>query len=289
MYEPREWIDSGHLACAGCGATVAMRFALKALGEKTIIVLPACCWTILAGPFPYSAVKVPLFHTAFETGASTAAGVKAGLEIRGDTETIVAAWVGDGGTFDIGIQALSGAAERNDDIIYFCYDNEAYMNTGIQRSSATPFGTWTTTTPANHPKGQPKKNMVEIMAAHRIPYTATCSVAFPEDMMRKVAKAKSIRGTKFIHIFSPCPTGWRAPSSRAIKIARLAVHTKVFPLYEIEDGIRYIINVEPKNLPVEEYLRLQGRFNHLTDEDIQNIQRNIDREWERLVHKALLS
>ena len=289
MYEPREWIDSGHLACAGCGATVAMRFALKALGEKTIIVLPACCWTILAGPFPYSAVKVPLFHTAFETGASTAAGVKAGLEIRGDTETIVAAWVGDGGTFDIGIQALSGAAERNDDIIYFCYVNEAYMNTGIQRSSATPFGTWTTTTPANHPKGQPKKNMVEIMAAHRIPYTATCSVAFPEDMMRKVAKAKSIRGTKFIHIFSPCPTGWRAPSSQAIKIARLAVHTKVFPLYEIEDGIRYIINVEPKNLPVEEYLRLQGRFNHLTDEDIQNIQRNIDREWERLVHKALLS
>ena len=289
MYEPREWIDSGHLACAGCGATVAMRFALKALGEKTIIVLPACCWTILAGPFPYSAVKVPVFHTAFETGASTAAGVKGGLEIRGDTETIVAAWVGDGGTFDIGIQALSGAAERNDDIIYFCYDNEAYMNTGIQRSSATPFGTWTTTTPANHPKGQPKKNMVEIMAAHRIPYTATCSVAFPEDMMRKVAKAKSIRGTKFIHIFSPCPTGWKAPSSQAIKIARLAVHTKVFPLYEIEDGIRYIINVEPKNLPVEEYLRLQGRFNHLTDEDIQNNQRNIDREWERLVHKALLS
>ncbi len=287
MYEMQEWIYPGHLACAGCGATLAMRFALKALGEQTILVLPACCWTILAGPFPYSAVKVPLFHTAFETGASTASGVKAALEIRGDRETTVAAWAGDGGTFDIGIQALSGAAERNDDILYFCYDNEAYMNTGIQRSSATPFGTWTTTTPVKHPKGQPKKNMVEIMAAHRIPYTATCSVAFPDDLMRKVNKAKTIRGMKFIHIFSPCPTGWKAPSSQAVKIARLAVHTKVFPLYEIEGGVRYNINVEPKNLPVEEYLRLQGRFSHLTDEDLQAIQETVDREWERLLKKAL--
>jgi len=264
-----------------------MRYALKALGEKTILVIPACCWSILAGPFPYSALAVPVFHTAFETGASTASGIKAGLEMRGDTETTVAAWVGDGGTFDIGIQALSGAAERNDDLIYFCYDNEAYMNTGIQRSSATPFGAWTTTTPSNHPKNQPKKNMVEIMAAHRIPYAATCSVAFPEDMMRKVLKAKSIRGTKFIHIFSPCPTGWKAPSSQAVKIARLAVHTKVFPLYEVEDGERYNINVDPKNLPVDEYLRLQGRFAHLTDDEVHTIQETVDREWERLVKKAL--
>ena len=148
MYERRELMDAGHQACAGCGATMSMRYALKALGEKTIMVVPACCWSILAGPFPYAAVRVPLIHTAFETGASTASGVKAGLEMRGDMETTVAAWVGDGGTFDIGIQALSGAAERNDDILYFCYDNEAYMNTGIQRSSATPFGTWTTTTPS---------------------------------------------------------------------------------------------------------------------------------------------
>ncbi|MCX5907954.1 MAG: thiamine pyrophosphate-dependent enzyme [Deltaproteobacteria bacterium] len=220
MYPMNEGMDSGHLGCAGCGATMAMRYALKALGEQTVIVMPACCWSILAGPFPYSAIKVPLFHTAFETGASTASGVRAALDIRGDVETTVVAWAGDGGTFDIGIQALSGAAERNDNILYFCYDNEAYMNTGIQRSSATPFATWTTTTPTKHPKGQPKKNMVEIMAAHRIPYTATCSVAFPDDMMRKVAKAKSIRGTKFIHIFSPCPTGWKAPSSQAVKIAR---------------------------------------------------------------------
>jgi pyruvate/2-oxoacid:ferredoxin oxidoreductase beta subunit len=264
-----------------------MRYALKALGEQTILVIPACCWSIISGPFPYTAIQVPLINTAFETGASTAAGVKAGLEMRGDTETTVAAWAGDGGTFDIGLQALSGAAERNDDFIYFCYDNEAYMNTGIQRSSATPWGTWTTTTPGNHPKGQPKKNIMEILAAHRIPYAATCSVAFPEDMMNKIRKARSIHGTRFIHIFAPCPTGWKAPSSLAIKIARLAVHTKVFPLYEVEDGLRYHINLNPKNLPVDEYLRLQGRFSHLTDDEVHTIQENVDREWERLLKKAL--
>ena len=286
-YESAELMYSGHLACAGCGATIAMRYALKALGDDTVIILPACCWSIIGGPFPYAAVKVPLIHTAFETGASTASGVKAGLDMRGDADTTVAAWVGDGGTFDIGIQALSGAAERNDDIIYFCYDNEAYMNTGIQRSSATPWGTWTTTTPTNYPKGQPKKNMMEIMAAHRIPYAATCSVAFPDDMINKIQKAKSTRGTKFIHIFSPCPTGWKAPSSLAVKIARLAVHTKIFPLYEVEGGLQYHINVNPKSLPVDEYLRLQGRFNHLSDEDIQKIQESVDREWERLLKKAL--
>ena len=153
----------------------------------------------------------PLIHTAFETGASTASGVKAGLEMRGDTETTVAAWVGDGGTFDIGIQALSGAAERNDDIIYFCYDNEAYMNTGIQRSSATPWGTWTTTTPSNHPKGQPKKNMMEIMAAHRIPYAATCSVAFPEDMMRKITKPSRSGGRNSSIFFPPARPDGRQP------------------------------------------------------------------------------
>ena len=287
MYETRELMYSGHLACAGCGATISMRYALKALGEQTILVIPACCWSIISGPFPYTAIQVPLINTAFETGASTASGVKAGLEMRGDTETTVAAWAGDGGTFDIGLQALSGAAERNDDFIYFCYDNEAYMNTGIQRSSATPWGTWTTTTPGNHPKGQPKKNIMEILAAHRIPYAATCSVAFPEDMMNKIRKARSIHGTRFIHIFAPCPTGWKAPSSLAIKIARLAVHTKVFPLYEVEDGLRYHINLNPKNLPVDEYLRLQGRFSHLTDDEVHTIQENVDREWERLLKKAL--
>ena len=210
---PREeLLGSGHLACPGCGATQSMRYTLKALGEKTIIVLPACCWSIIAGPFPYSSLQVPLYHTAFETAGAAASGIKAGLEIQGDTETTVLAWAGDGGTFDIGIQALSGAAERNDDIIYICYDNEAYMNTGIQRSSATPWGAWTTTTPVRHFKNRPKKDMMMVMAAHKIPYAATACVAFPDDLVAKVKKAKGSKGPRFLHVFSPWPPGWKIPS-----------------------------------------------------------------------------
>ena len=264
-----------------------MRLALKALGEETILVIPACCWSIIAGPFPYSSVKVPLLHTAFETGGSMAAGVKAGLEAQGDTETTVLTWAGDGGTFDIGLQALSAAVERNDDFIYACYDNEAYMNTGIQRSSATPWGAWTTTTPVRHPKERPKKDIVAIMAAHRIPYAATATVAYPEDMVRKFQKARGIRGAKFIHILSPCPPGWKMEPAYSIRISRLAVESKVFPLYEVENGEKYAITVRPRReVPVREYLKLQGRFSHLTEEDIEFIQENVDREWERLVARA---
>ncbi|MFQ5798990.1 MAG: thiamine pyrophosphate-dependent enzyme, partial [Bacteroidota bacterium] len=179
-----ELLRPGHLACPGCGATLAMRYALKALGAQTVLVIPACCWSVIDGPVPYSATAVPLYHAAFETAAATATGVKAGLDVQADTETNVVAWAGDGGTFDIGLQALSGAAERNEDIIYFCYDNEAYMNTGIQRSSATPFGAWTTTTPKESLKREHKKNIIEILAAHRIPYIATATVAFPEDFIQ---------------------------------------------------------------------------------------------------------
>ncbi len=282
----RELLLPGHVACPGCGAALAMRYVLKALGERTIVVLPACCWTIIAGAFPYSALKVPVFHTAFETAASAASGVRAALEVTGQEDVTVLAWAGDGGTFDIGLQALSGAAERNDDILYVCYDNEAYMNTGIQRSSATPLKAWTTTTPEKHPKDEPKKDMMAIMAAHRIPYAATASPAYPEDLVRKVKRAKATRGTKFIHIICPCPPGWKASSELSVKLARLAVQTKVFPLYEVEDGVKYTINLEPEGLPVKEYLRLQGRFRHLTEEDIELIQRTVDLEWERLVAKA---
>lgn len=282
-----EWMSPGHLACSGCGAASAMRYALKALGKRTIVVLPACCWSIISGPFPYSTLRVPLVHTAFETGASLASGIKAALEIKGDNETTVMAWAGDGGTFDIGLQALSGAAERNDDIIYVCYDNEAYMNTGIQRSSATPWGAWTTTTPVPNFKDRPKKNMMEIMAAHQIPYAATASIAFPEDFMRKMKRAKETKGMKFIHVLATCPTGWRIPSNLSVKVARLAVYTNVFPLYEIEDGIRYTINVESKNLPVKEYLKVQGRFQHLKEEEIAYFQDCVNREWERLLRKAM--
>ncbi len=281
-----ELMTPGHLACQGCGATLAMRYALKALGSKTMLFIPACCWSVLDGPFPYSSLKVPIFHTAFETAASAAAGARAGLDILGDKETNVVSWAGDGGTFDIGIQALSGAAERNDNIIYVCYDNEAYMNTGIQRSSATPRLSWTSTTPAKHPKVTPKKDMVGIMAAHRIPYTATASIAYPEDLIRKMTKAKNTKGTKFIHIFAPCPTGWRCPPDICVKLARLAVQTKAFPLYEIENGLEYTINKKPKGTPIREYLKLQGRFRHLTEEDVESIQKTIDMEWEILLRKA---
>jgi pyruvate/2-oxoacid:ferredoxin oxidoreductase beta subunit len=263
-----------------------MRYALKALGPNTMVIIPACCWSIIAGPFPYSALRVPVFHTAFETAGAVASGMKAALEIKGQKDVTVMAWAGDGGTFDIGFQALSGAAERNEDFIYVCYDNEAYMNTGIQRSSATPYGAWTTTTPDKHLKETPKKNMVEIMAAHRIPYVATASVAYPEDFIRKFQKAKSIRGTKFIHIFSPCPPGWKIQDDQSIRISHLAVHTRVFPLIEIEYGEKYTLNVEPKGLPVEEYLKVQGRFRKLTPKDVEKIQAEVDHNWERLMERV---
>lgn len=285
-----ENFNSGHLACQGCGATIAMRLALKALGTNTVVVIPACCWTIIDGAFPAHALKVPLFHAAFETAAVVASGIKSGLRIRGKGDVTVMAWAGDGGTFDIGLQALSGAAERNEDIIYVVYDNEAYMNTGIQRSSATPYGAWTTTTPEKHPEDRPKKNIMEILAAHSIPYQATATMAYPEDFIRKFKKAKEIRGTRFIHVLSPCPPGWKIPSDMSIKVSRLAVETRVFPLYEIEDyGDKYTINYWPRGLPVKEYLKVQGRFRHLTEDKIEYIQKNVDKNWEKLVLKHKLS
>lgn len=276
----KEFMYPGHVACPGCGGALAMRLALKALGEKTIVVLPACCWTIIDGPFPMHSLHVPVLHTAFETAAIAASGVKAGLDIQGKTDIAVMAWAGDGGTLDIGIQALSGAAERNDDIIYTCYDNEAYMNTGIQRSSATPQGAWTTTTPERTPKSEPKKNISEIMIAHRIPYVATATLAYPEDLINKFKKAKEIKGTKFIHIFAPCPTGWKMAPDLMIKICRLAVEANIFPIYECENGVDYKINIIPKTqIPVINYLKLQGRFSHLTVKDIEQIQKKVDFEW----------
>jgi pyruvate/2-oxoacid:ferredoxin oxidoreductase beta subunit len=280
----QELMNSGHLACQGCGATLAMRYALKALGQKTALCIPACCWSVIDGPFPYSSLDVPIFHCAFETAASSASGVKAGLEMVGDTETTVVAWAGDGGTFDIGIQAFSGAAERNDDILYICYDNEAYMNTGIQRSSATPYGAWTTTTPVKHFKSRPKKDMVAIMAAHYIPYIATASIGYPEDMIKKVKKAKDIKGTRFLHVYAPCPTGWKSRPEDTIKLSRMVVQNAIFPLFEIEERDKYTLNIKlrEKN-PIEDYLRIQGRFRHLTDEERAFMQKEVDTKWEKLL------
>ena len=280
---PREELmSSGHLACPGCGGSLAMRLVLKALGPKTIVALPACCWTIVAGPYPQSSLGVPLYHTAFETAASTASGIRAALDMAGDTETTVLAWAGDGGTFDIGLQALSGAAERNENILYVCYDNEAYMNTGVQRSSSTPWGAWTTTTPAGTPKSHPKKDILAILAAHGIPYGATASVAFPADLIAKVTKARAIRGTRFLHILAPCPPGWRTADEETIELARQAVHCRVFPLIEVEDGQRWRFSMEHPAEPVAPYVRRQGRFGHLTDEQIRHIQDETDARYARL-------
>ncbi|MEK7220810.1 MAG: thiamine pyrophosphate-dependent enzyme, partial [candidate division NC10 bacterium] len=265
-------LHPGHMACAGCGERVAMRLALQALGRNTVFVVPACCAAVVDGAFPYSAMGVPMLHTAFETGASVATGVRASLDAQGQHETTVVVWAGDGGTFDIGFQALSGAAERNENILYVCYDNEAYMNTGAQRSSATPLGAWTTTTPALSPKARPKKDILAILAAHRIPYAATASVAFPEDLMAKVTKAKRIQGTRFLHVLAPCPSGWKYEPDLTIRLARLAVESCVFPLVEIEAGTGPMLNyIPPSPRPVAEYLADQGRFGHLTPEAVESI------------------
>ena len=279
-----ELVGPGNLACQGCGANLALRYVLKALGQKTVLCIPACCWAVIDGAFPHSCMGVPIYHCAFETAASTATGVKAGLQMTGDNETTVVAWAGDGGTFDIGLQALSGAAERNDDIIYVCYDNEAYMNTGIQRSSATPFGAWTTTTPVKFFKDEPKKDIDAIMAAHRIPYQATASIAYPEDVFKKAKKAKDIKGTRFLHIYAPCPTGWKSRPEDAVKLGRMVVQNCIFPLFEIEHGEKYTLTMKPTNKkPIDDYLKLQGRFRHLQPETIKIMQEAVDHEWERLL------
>jgi pyruvate ferredoxin oxidoreductase beta subunit/2-oxoisovalerate ferredoxin oxidoreductase beta subunit len=281
-----ELMNPGHLGCPGCGATIAMKFALQALGEKTMVVIPACCWGVIAGPYPQNALKVPVLHTAFATAGATASGLRAALDMIGDRETTILSWAGDGGTFDIGFQSLSGAVERNEDCIFVCYDNEAYMNTGVQRSSATPYGTQTTTTPGQAWKKTRKKNIVEALAAHRIPYAATASIGFPDDMIRKFQKAAAMRGgARFMHVLATCPAGWRIGSEMSVKIARLAVQTNVFPLYEVEGGISYILNYKG-NRKVREYLQLQGRFKHLRDADMDQIQENVDVEWNLLLRKA---
>jgi pyruvate/2-oxoacid:ferredoxin oxidoreductase beta subunit len=286
LYDGVEYLNSGHVGCPGCGGVIAMKLALRALGEKTMLVIPASCWAIISGNYPQSSLKVPVFNTGFATTAAAASGLRAALDLRGERDTTVVGWAGDGGTFDIGFQALSAAAERCEDIIYVCYDNEAYMNTGVQRSSSTPWGARTMTTPGDEWKRTQKKNIVEIMAAHRIPYAATASIAYPGDLEKKMKKAMSIRsGLRFIHLYSSCPTGWGFAPENCVKVARMAVQSRAFPLYEVEDGVKYTIN-EAGDKPVKPYLRFQSRFKHLSDEDIGLIQSRLDQEWARLVRKA---
>ncbi len=288
----KELMNSGHNACPGCGAAHAMRYLLKALGKKTTVNIPACCWAVIPGVYPSRNLDVPLLYTAFETTGASSSGIRAALKAKDvdSADVNVVGFAGDGGTADIGIQALSGAVERGTDTIQVMYDNEAYMNTGIQRSGATPEGAWTTTTPVGSEeewKKQPKKNMMEIMAGHDIPYAVTVNISYPELMIEKIKKAKEIRGPKFVHIYAPCPTGWRSKPSETIEIGRLAFKSKVFPLYEIENGEYNIYKKPDKDevIPVKDYLQTQGRFRHLPSEEVEKIQKNVDRFWERLEEK----
>jgi pyruvate/2-oxoacid:ferredoxin oxidoreductase beta subunit len=258
-----------------------MRQILKLLGPKVVLTNPASC----SGYFA-RAVETPLCRCLFEVAAASGTGLRAALDVRGDKETIVLVWAGDGGTADIGIQALSAAAERNEDFIYACYDNEGYMMTGMQRSSATPAGAWTTTTPLPQPKKERKKDIVGIMAAHRIPYVATATIAYPEDLIRKVLKAKTIRGTRFFNLLAPCPTGWRFPTDLSVKLARMAVESRVFPLLEVEDGVRWTLQQPQQGTSVRDYIKMQGRFGHLSEAEIEAMEKFVHEEWELLVAKA---
>ncbi|MCF8105162.1 MAG: pyruvate ferredoxin oxidoreductase [Desulfohalobiaceae bacterium] len=272
-----EYLNSGHLGCPGCGASLSMRHALKALGEKTVVVIPACCWSIIAGPFPTTALSVPLLHVPFATAAACASGVRRAMISQGRTEVKVMVWAGDGGTFDIGFQALSGAADRNEDFIYVCYDNEAYMNTGVQQSSATPSGAWTTTTPGGKEFAYQKKDLIGIVKAHHPAYMATANVAFPEDFYAKFEKAAGKEGFSFLHILAACPPGWKIDSQDALKVSRLAVNCGVFPLIELDESgeLRQTYRPRPR-IPVETYLRSQKRFKGLSDKQIRLIQDQVE-------------
>jgi pyruvate ferredoxin oxidoreductase beta subunit len=291
----KEYFSPGHRACQGCAEALAIRLVCKALGRNIIIASATGCMEVVSTPIPFTAWRVPWFHVAFENAAAVASGIESALKVlmrkgRIPSKKIVTlAMAGDGGTADIGLQALSGALERNDDFIYICTDNEAYMNTGIQRSSSTPFGASTTTSPAGKVKmGQItwKKNMPAIAVAHNISYVATACPSYPVDLIQKVKKAADIGGAAYIHILSVCPTGWRSAPELSIKLGRLAVETGIFPLYEVERG-QYRLNIDFPNLkPIKEYIKLQGRFRHLTDELIGEIEKRVHQEYEQLKEKA---
>lgn len=279
-----EHLYPGCGSCPGCGSLLALRHTMKALGRKTILVIPAGCIAAVTGLFPKTPLKVPMFETAFETTASLASGVIAALKIKGREDITVVGFAGDGGTHDIGIQALSGAAEREENLLYICYDNEAYMNTGIQRSGATPFGATTTTTPLLGKK-ENKKDLPLIMAAHKIPYVATACVSYPQDLFQKVRKAKEKKGTRYIQILCPCPPGWRFNINQTIETGKLAVRTGMWALYEIENGKFKLTGASrgltdpSKRKPIREYLKLQGRFRRLREKQIEILQEWINNQW----------
>ncbi len=280
-----DYFTSGHTACPGCGGAMVVRETLKVLGKNTVVYMPASCLLIFSDMYPLNAFRVPSLQVLFETSAICASGIKRALKRLGKDDVTVVAFAGDGGTADIGMQALSGAAERNEDILYICYDNEAYMNTGIQRSSTTPFGAWTTTTPLGpneegRGKNEFKKDVPRILMAHDVPYVATASLGFPADFLKKLEKAKAKKGFRYLHVLAPCPVGWRAESDKTVDLAKLAVETGIFTLMEFEDGVLKISR-EPRFTPVRDYLKLQGRFRHLTEEQVAAIEHWVQAKWER--------
>lgn len=279
-----EYLFSGHTACPGCSAALAVRHLTKVLGKETVFVITACCFSVISGQLPLRTFDLNVFHCPFPSAAATGSGLKRGLTAMGNENIQVVVLAGDGGTFDIGLQGLSAAAERNEDIIYICYDNEAYMNTGMQRSSATPYGSRSNTTPAPKVKENPKKDIMKIIAAHSVPYAATATVAFPADLQAKFSKAKEIKGFRFFHLLCPCPPGWGIESDETIRYSRLAVETGVFPLYETEGGRHVTITHHPGLLrPVTDYISGQRRFSSLSEEEKREIQKTVDRNWQSLL------
>ena len=289
-----EFAVSGHRACTGCAEILAVRLALKGFGRDTIISMATGCMEIVSSPLPTTDWTLPWIHVAFENAAAVASGIESALKILrkkgkiADKDVHVVAIAGDGGTMDIGLQSLSGALERYHKFTYICLDNEAYMNTGIQRSSGTPFGAMTTTSPpGKNSIGQStwKKDMPKIAVAHNIPYVATACPSYPFDFLEKIKKAKMADGPSYLHVLSVCPTGWRTATELSLRYGRLAVQTGVFPLYEVENGKYRITYTSEPLRPITDYLKGQGRFRHLTPDSIATIQQRITAEWEAL--KAL--
>ena len=288
-----EYILPGNRACAGCGIGIGLRAITKALDGKMVMTVPASCLTVLGGMYPTSSVNVPWINVAFPSTAAAAAGAAAGLRAMGKAqEMTVLAMAGDGGTGDIGIQALSGAAERNDDFIYVCYDNEAYMNTGTQRSGLTPHGARTTTTWAG--KRENPKDMPRIMEAHNIPYVASTSAAYPTDVYDKVVKARGIKGLRYIHMNTPCPSGWNFDPKDSVRLGKLAVECGIIVLYEVEGGVFHLTGRSAalakagKPLtPVAEYIATQGRFKSMNAEAIAEVQEWADGRWAGYVERSI--
>jgi pyruvate ferredoxin oxidoreductase beta subunit len=275
------FVAHGVSTCAGCGLELIIRNVLEVLGENTVIVIPPGCAALFSGFGKETALKIPGFQGNLENTAAIAAGIKAGFEVQGRHDITVLAFAGDGATVDIGLQSLSGVFERGDKVLYVCYDNEAYMNTGIQGSGSTPLMASTTTTPAG--KLSPRKNMLEIAAAHRIPYAASASIAYIDDLKKKVEKAKNANGPSYLHIHTPCPTGWGFDPASTIEVAKAAVQTGAWILMEIENGEKRITRKIAKLKPIEEYLKLQKRFKHLTNEDIEHIRDEINNQIKNIM------